>query len=189
MAPGGACGVSTTAYSPGWRARIVTGSGQARMLEQLERAKKHPSRTWHDAPKLRAFGISPGTAHRTIHRLAALGLIAIQTTLGRDGGVRFTSAVRFWRRKPIDRRNVRRMLEGRIAPGQLAFAHTFEPDPPVYRVIPDRPMPKDALGECQLCGALERVRIGLYRLEPRDQIRSGPRCVDHAACDARRAAE
>jgi hypothetical protein len=186
MAPIEACGVSATVYSPGWRARIEAGAAQARMLERLERAKKHPSRTWHDAPTMRELDRSPGTAHRTLHRLAALGLIAIQTTLGRDGGVRFTTAVRFWRNRPINRRNVKRMLAAAVAPGQIALAHALEPDPPVYRVIPDRPVPADRFGECQRCGALERVRIGLFRRDD-GSVASGPRCVDHAACDARRA--
>ena len=63
---------------------------------------------------MRDYGRSSSTAHRTVHRLAALGVIALQSTLGRAGGVRFTFGVRYWRRSPIRRAGVARIVAGQV---------------------------------------------------------------------------
>jgi hypothetical protein len=110
------------AYSPGWGRAVVLGDGQQHALDQLRASVRHPSRTWHQAPTMRAFGRSPATAHRLVHRLAALGVVAIQPTLGRLGGVRFTFGVRRWKGGPHQAGQLRRMLARRPDPqpaGQL----------------------------------------------------------------------
>jgi len=106
--------------SPGWGSTVRLGSGQDHARRTLAAAIRHPSRAWHDAPTLRSFGRSPGTAHRLVHRLAALGVIAIQATLGRDGGIRFTFGVRRWRTHPIRVGLTRRMRPAAVAVLQLA---------------------------------------------------------------------
>jgi hypothetical protein len=122
------------AYSPGWGRAVVLGEGQQAVLDQLRASVRHPSRTWHDAPTMRAFGRSPGTAHRLVHRLQALGVVAIQPTLGRLGGVRFTFGVRRWRYGPHQAGQLRRMLGRRPLPpppGQLElFAEPGANAPP-----------------------------------------------------------
>jgi hypothetical protein len=102
-------------WSPGYGAPVFLGDGQARTYQQLQRvAARHPSRTWHDAPPMRGFGVSPGTAHRLVHGLARRGVVAVQSTLGCHGVVRFTFGVhRFLWRPP------RRAQVARITAGQL----------------------------------------------------------------------
>jgi hypothetical protein len=136
-------------YSPGWGAPVAIGAGQAHIAAQLAGSIRHPSRQWHDAPTLRAFGRSSSTAHRAIHRLAALGVIAIQTRLGAAGGVRFTFGVRRWRHGPARRGMVARMLAGpNVSRETLLRAEDDGPedhDPPPRRPPPvpyaQRPAP------------------------------------------------
>ena len=92
---------------------------------------------------MRDYDRAPSTAHRTIHRLAALGVIALQTTLGRDGSTRFTFGVRFWRRSPVRRGMLARFA---AVPGQVSAFDEPAPEPepePERREIPpandDRP--------------------------------------------------
>lgn len=119
----------TLAYSPGWRADVTLGSSQTRTLDLLRvAAKRHPSRSWHYAPRMRDVEPSPGTAHRNVHALARLGLIALQSTLGRLGFVRFTFGVRAWRSQPYGL--ARRRAVARIAAGQLALALALADDGP-----------------------------------------------------------
>jgi len=69
------------------------------------------------------------------------------------------------------------------------LAHSLEPPAAVPRpyIVPEpRGAARESLGECQICGALERVRPGLIR-QLDGRIASGPRCIDHAACAARAA--
>jgi len=123
---------TTAAYSRGWAADVRLGAGQERVRQRLAGAIRHPSRTWHEAPTFRSYGTSSGTAHRIVHRLAALGVIAIQTALGAHGGVRYTFAVRMWRTYPPRVGMARRIGVGRVAPAQLeAFAP--EAPPPATR--------------------------------------------------------
>jgi hypothetical protein len=85
-------------HSTGWGIDVVLGSGQSRVLEVLESiAAREPRRKWHDAPPMREFGGAPSRVHQHLHRLAALGVIAIETRLGRYGGVRFTFRGRRWK--------------------------------------------------------------------------------------------
>jgi hypothetical protein len=123
----------TQAWSAGWRSAITLGDacnrrscdhprhfGQAHAVAQLQATIRHPSRSWHDAPRMRALNRWPGSAHRLIHRLASLGVIAVQSTLGCAGGIRFTFGVRYWHRSPIRRANVARMTSRRRpSPGQI----------------------------------------------------------------------
>jgi len=107
------------AWSPGWNQRVALGSGLERMLRELRAIRgAHPSRTWQNARPMRDYERSPGTAHRLIHRLNGLGLIAIQSVLGRFGVVRFTFLVRFWHRQPVRRGMLARFT---VSPGQLAL--------------------------------------------------------------------
>jgi hypothetical protein len=184
----------TAVYAPGTRIYAELGSGQAHALGELRRSVRHPSRTWHRAPAMRAFGRSPGTAHRAIRRLVALGIIAVQSALGRDGFVRFTFAVRFWRTRPLDRRGLARMRAA--APGQLVLiaapagpvlaAPPPELDPPRARpaIIHAGSMAPTRYETCALCGFEGPVRMGVYQLEGRFEY--GLRCVDHDACNQRR---
>lgn len=129
-------------YSPGWNARVSLGSGQLHMRDALRSSIRHPSRVWHDAAPLRSFGRSPGTAHRLIHRLAALGVIAIQTTLGRDGGVRFTFGVHRWRTAPVRRGASWRMRTPAIAGQLAAFWKPEQAEPEPEPNITNAPDPK-----------------------------------------------
>jgi hypothetical protein len=142
---------------------------------------------------LRAFGPWSGTTHRVIHRLAALGVIAIQTgparLFGCEGFVRFTFTVRRWKSGPTRRPSIWRIrarVRSIVAPGQVAFGMVDPPNPRPFIVPEPHGMPQAALGECQRCGAIDRVRVGLFVLDT-GRMASGPRCVDHDACDARRA--
>jgi hypothetical protein len=179
------------AWSAGWGTRVELGPGQELVLGMLRAAVRHPSRTWHRAPRMREYGRSPATAHRHIHRLAALGVIAVQTVLGCDGETRFTFGVSRWLWRPPVRRNLVRMRRGlaaRVAPGQLALAHAE-----LSRIPNVLPSPMSTapwtFGDCALCGARDRVRTGLLKrtIDGEERIESGPRCADHEACDARRA--
>jgi hypothetical protein len=123
----------TTTYSRGWGSAVALGPGQDHARRVLLEAIRHPSRAWHEAPTLRSFDRSPGTAHRLVHRLAALGVIAVQSTLGRDGGIRFTFGVRRWRTYPVRVGLSRRMHRSGPAVAQLAAwpdDELEEPDPP-----------------------------------------------------------
>jgi hypothetical protein len=114
----------TAAYSPGWRARVELGAGQERVRQALLASVRHPSRTWHDAPRMRELNRWSSVAHRELHRLAALGVVALQTTRGARGGTRFTFGVRHWHRAPRRIGQLARMF-GRAreapAPGQLTL--------------------------------------------------------------------
>lgn len=114
----------TGVYSPGWRARVELGPGQEHVCDELRRSIRHPSRTWHDT-RMRSLRRAPSTAHRVLHRLAALGVIALQTTLGAAGGTRFTFGVRPWHVGPV-RRGMLRRFHVKLAPGQVAYAMTDE---------------------------------------------------------------
>jgi hypothetical protein len=134
--------------SPGWGSRVLLGPGQDHARRVLLGSIRHPSRAWHEAPTLRSFERSPGTAHRLVHRLAALGVVALQSTLGRDGGIRFTFGVRRWRTHPVRVGLSRRMRPARPAVAQLAAwpdDELEEPEPPPARSRPvawaDRPAP------------------------------------------------
>lgn len=185
-----------TVESLGWGTNVTLGSGQADMLDQLQAAVKHPSRTWHRAPRMRDLGRWPSANHRVIHRLAALGVIAVQTTYGTDpqhpgraSFVRFTFGVRRWLWRPPSRRQVARMrprIVALVAPGQLALAHAEPPGAP-----PPRPSPRLGVtpvfdGACHVCGAWGRVAEGVWK-DDQGRYDAGHRCVDHAACAARRA--
>jgi len=180
------------AYSPGWACPVALGSGQELIYRVLSRAVRHPSRTWHRSPRLRDFGRSPGTVHRGMERLRELGLIATQSQLGCEGFVRFTFLVNRWITRPAFRPSIHRIrsrTRALAAPGQLVLAHSLEPPAAVPRpyIVPEpRGAARESLGECQICGALERVRPGLIR-QLDGRIASGPRCIDHAACAARAA--
>jgi len=101
-----------SAWSRGWGARVELGDGQERIRQELVRSIRHPSRSWHVAPVMRGYGRSSSTAHRAIHRLASLGVIALQTTLGAHGETRFTFGVRFWRSYPRRVGQLARMTRG-----------------------------------------------------------------------------
>ena len=105
---------TATTWSPGWGSRVMLGTGQAHTLGVLRASIHHPSRTWHDAPRLRAFGRSSSTAHRALRRLASLGVVALQASLGCQGGVRFTLGVRRWRWEPPRRAHLVRMVHGQL---------------------------------------------------------------------------
>lgn len=124
----------TRAYSRGWRADVELGAGQDAIRRQLVAAVAHPSRTWHEAPRIRELGRSPGTAHRTLRRLAALGVVALQSTLGRNGRVRFTFGVHYWRRSPIRRGMLARFTASRPpAEGQLGLGLAELVDERIHR--------------------------------------------------------
>jgi len=190
----------STVYSPGWGTDVALGSGQAHLLELLhEIAARNPRHAWHELPPLRELGWSPSVAHRLIHRVAALGVIAIDVRRGCKGGIRFSFRVRrFLWRSPVRHalslarmtarrklRSVADAVRAAVAPVQLAFAHVEPPDPPVYRLVLVDPSPHAGLGECQKCGSIEHVRPGLYG--ELGQVRAGPICIDHDACAARAA--
>ena len=165
-------------YSPGWGARVELGAGQARIRDRLAASIRHPSRTWHDAPTMRDYGRSSSTAHRTVHRLAALGVIALQSTLGRAGGVRFTFGVRFWRRSPIRRAGVARIVAGQVgafdeprrrAPTRRNRAQIFP------KVFPSRPnrrarraSGRRSASSCGVTGSTSTSRSGARRRGARD---------------------
>jgi hypothetical protein len=115
----------TAAHSAGWGARVELGPGQDRIVGMLRAiAARRPSHTWHET-RTRAHERSSSTAHRTLHRLAALGVIAIQPTLGRSGGMRFTFGVRYWRRGPVRRGQLARMRAP--SPGQIELLSDLGP--------------------------------------------------------------
>jgi hypothetical protein len=124
-----------------------------------------------------------------VHRLAALGVIAIQTELGRDGCVRFTFGVRFWKKGPTFRPSIRRIrarVRSIIAPGQVAFGMGgVDPPNPRPFIVPATPNAAPTLfDECVVCGARDRVRMGLYRT-PEGIYGAGIRCVERVPCMAR----
>jgi len=91
---------------------------------------------------LRAFGRSPGTAHRHIRRLVALGVIAVQTEHGRNGFVRFTFLVRFWRTRPISRRGLARMRAADPDQIELELGPELPPDPAIAAPAPTFDLPR-----------------------------------------------
>jgi hypothetical protein len=105
--------MTQAAWSAGWRSAITLGDGQARTRDRMIESIRHPSRSWHDFAPLRSHGLAASTIHRHVHRLAALGVVAVQSTLGCAGGIRFTFGVRYWHRSPIRRANVARMTSRR----------------------------------------------------------------------------
>jgi len=122
-----------TAYSRGWGSTVKLGSGQEHARRVLAAAIRHPSRAWHEAPTLREMERAPSTAHRLVHRLAALGVIAIQATLGRDGGIRFTFGVRRWRTHPVRAGMVARMIprpDWQLSAWEDGVDVPDEPEPP-----------------------------------------------------------
>lgn len=134
-------------WSLGWGARVELGAGQEHVRRELVASIRHPSRTWHVAPRMRDLNRWPSVAHREIHRLAALGVIAVQTTLGAHGETRFTFGVRFWRSRPINRAQLVRMRPAIIlarfqpAPGQLAA--WVPPEKPDAPEPPEKPRPDE----------------------------------------------
>ena len=204
-------------YSPGWATWVTLGPAQERMRARLERARRHPSRTWHDSPPLRELAPSPGTAHRTLRRLASLGVVALQTTLGCKGVTRFTFGVKRWRSTLPTRRGVARMVPPRIAtptPGQLTLflsvgpprapavqagpsfglapvrfvlAHGVDSSPAIRAILAEQPAAPTVRAECVRCGAVADVRTGIYR-DPDGRYQSGRCCLDHSACELRRKA-
>jgi hypothetical protein len=128
-------GSSRTVWSPGWGTEVILGSGQAHVFGILETvADRERGIKWHDAPPMREFGRSPSVVHQHLHRLAALGVIAIQTTLGRYGGVRFTFRGRRWKFTAPARRVLTmarmKMRDVREAIGSFLHApiRLFDPD-------------------------------------------------------------
>lgn len=86
-----------TAYSPGWGRDIVLGPVQSAMTTVLEGiAARDPGGSWHELPPTRTLG-EPGSVSRTLHRLAELGVIALEVRRGRYGGLRFTFRPRRWK--------------------------------------------------------------------------------------------
>lgn len=171
------------------------GSGQEHVRARLERAarrSRHPSRTWQNSPPMRNFERSPGVAHRAIRRLVSLGVIAIQSTLGCEGFVRFTFGVRLWRGLVLPRPRVLARIRGIAAvTGQLLLLPSAlsPPDPPpIVRLPPPPHAGPTRVGYCGRCGGTERVLPGLTVDPETGRYVDGYRCVDHAACDARRAA-
>jgi hypothetical protein len=132
-------------YSPGWGITVVLGEGQKHALAQLKRAaRKHPSRTWHDVPTMRAFDRAPSTAHRLVHALVSRGVVAIQAALpqhgprksqGCHGGLRFTMGVKRWR---MDEKPRRSQL-ARMTAGQLVLVPDWSADQPKPAEIPKPP--------------------------------------------------
>jgi len=188
--------MSAHVYSPGWGTDVELGSGQEHALGILrDVAAENPRFIWHDAPPLRAFDRSPSTAHRVVHRLAALGVIAIEVRRGCQGGIRFTFRVRRWkwtapvrRALTLARMKVRELVRKILEPAQLALAHIEPPGRPY--LVPERPGVAPTLWEeCVLCGGREQVRMGLIKrtIDGKEQIDHGLHCIDHPACDARRA--
>lgn len=115
-------------YSPRYGRSVDLGTGQARALERLREIRRaHPSRTWHTAPTLRSWGVDSHTAHGHLRRLRELGVIALQSTLGRYGGIRYTLGVApAGPGRRLHRGELRRWV--RQAPGQLAaFAESIDP--------------------------------------------------------------
>jgi hypothetical protein len=122
-------------WSPGWGHQVKLGEGQQHVLATLHRvAKRNPSHTWHDAPPLRSLDRWPAIAHREIHRLVGLGMIALQATLpqhgprksqGCQGGLRFTFGVKRWRWDQPRRGQRHRMLA--VPDGQLELGGELPP--------------------------------------------------------------
>jgi len=130
-------------WSPGWSARVRLGTGLEYMRKQLEDVTaRNPSHTWADVPQLRSFERSPGTAHRLVHRLAALGVIALQRrALGCHGGLRFTFGVRRFLWRPPRRAQVARM--GVLVPqGQLELLPETPTKPPEIAKPPETAPPE-----------------------------------------------
>ena len=188
-----------TVYSAGWGMDVAIGSGQAHALGIMrEVAAGNPGRRWHDLPPLRELGRSPSTAHRVVHRLAALGIVAIQARRGCKGGIRFTFRVRRWKwgnpvrhALTLARMTARRVvgaIRAALVPAQLALAHTGEPPPPPppLTLVPGRLGIAPVFeGACHVCGAWARVAEGVWRDE-RGRYEAGHRCIDHEACERRR---
>jgi len=116
----------TLARSPGLSGALVgLGSRQDAMLGVMRRAtRRHPSRTWAKLPPLRTFDCAASTAHRAVHALARLGLVALQATLGREGEIRFTFGVRPWSGPLASTRRTLARMRGPLpaSPGQLTLA-------------------------------------------------------------------
>jgi hypothetical protein len=132
--------------APGYGGQaVLIGVGQARVLGQLRAVRNpHPSRLWTEAPRFRELRpSSPGSAHRDLSRLAALGVVAVQTiALGCLGGVRFTFGVRL--RRPY---GLRRGLLAAFAPvaGQVgAFDEPADELPPAKPPDPPKVDEPDA---------------------------------------------
>ena len=115
---------AATVGSAGWGCPVQLWEGQQHVLGVLRASMRHKSRAWHQAPTLRSFGRSPGTAHRVLHRLAAVGVIALQPRLPRfgprksqgcHGGLRFTFGVQRFLWTPPRRGQLARMSAGQLA--------------------------------------------------------------------------
>jgi hypothetical protein len=165
---------------------VELGSDQAHILAVLRGAVKHPSRTWHRAPVMRAYGRHPFVVYRGIHRIAALGMIAVQTVIGCRGETRFTFGVRRWLWRPPNRRGVGRIARrvvAAVAPGQLAFAHTEPEHPPPPRILARHDAAPTRFDVCARCGETGEVRMGVYQADGRYEY--GLRCTRHEPCDER----
>jgi hypothetical protein len=182
---------ATVVRSAGLRGALVgLGSRQAAIYERAQReARRHPSRTWAAFPPMRSFGVSPSVISRGIHRLAELGVMAIQPVLGCQGEIRFTFGVRPWG-GPLasTRRTLARMRLRAIAPGQIAFAMPPAERVPIPTTILTAPRaPETVWNACVLCGADRTRRIGV---DPSEKgYPWAMRCLNERACAARRAAQ
>jgi hypothetical protein len=178
----------TTVGSPGWGTSVELGPRQAHVLAWMRASVKHPSRTWHRAPVMRDYGTSTAIVHRCIHRLASLGVIAVQTVRGCRGETRFTFGVRRWKWTPPTRRGVARWrrVAALVAPGQVAFAHVEPEQPPPPRILARHDVAPTRYEVCARCGVTGEVRMGVYQAGGRYE--SGLRCTVHEPCDERAAA-
>jgi hypothetical protein len=182
-------------WAPGWGTNVELGSGQARLLEILRAvAARNPHQDWHELPPLRELGWSPSTAHRLIHRLAALGLTGIQVRRGCQGGIRFTLRPRRWKwtapvRRAVTAVRIRVSAAARaaaraiVAPVQVAFAHTEPEHPPPPRILARHDVAPTRYEACARCGVTGEVRMGVYQAAGRYEY--GLRCIDHGPCDER----
>jgi hypothetical protein len=140
--------------SPGWCGRMVElGDGQEWMLAELRAIaarSRHKSRLWHELRPLREHDRAPSTVHRLVHRLAALGVVAIDPVRGCRGMVRFTFGVLPWKFLEPRRGQLARMrARVQVSFGQL----TLELIPPVALTSP----PDHAAGDA---GSLPSVAGG-----------------------------
>jgi hypothetical protein len=140
---------------------------------------------------MRAFGKSSSTIHRHIHRMAELGVIAIQARRGCRGGIRFSFRPRRWKWSlpvrhalTLARMKLRDVVRAVTEPVQVVLAHA-EPLP-LFRIPePSHGIAPTLQDVCALCGSLELVRAKVFERD--GQYAAGRVCLDHDACARRRA--